>query len=568
MKKNITINLFGQLYPIDEDAYELLKSYEDNMRRYFASKEGGEEIIDDIEHRVAELLSELQANGTVAITIEHIQEIIHRIGNPEEIGEESETAEEDKEEAQPCPPPPPGNDASPRMNYGVSRRLYRDLKDAMLGGVSSGLSHYFGINDPIFIRIAWVILLFVPYVPSFIIYVILWIVMPPAVTLEERLQMYGKPVNPQTLNEEIIHDAQPNGYETGTQPTRSGGHRILDTLLSICAFAFKILLFIILGALAFAAIIMLIMLIAFSIGGVGMLLHFSFFDPDIYNVASALHEHTWQMWGLAIAAIITVGLPTFILLRRIFNQNRPKSKASVRAVYLIVWIIALLTTLTLSYAVNSNVKLYAQIQEDNENTRNGICLRGKSWKILDEGNWNMIKLENANPYIYTTCPNLFHEDAKRKYIRITSSHGHAAMKGMLQRNVEAEPGMYQLEAVVSADGEGCFLFSKNNDDTSVHLTPLPFPKDSLYLIENMNWQKAKTYEFFSNATDSLHWGNVQERSVKPNWCFVVSEPFYHEGGTLEYGITNDSQFTKYPWNGDKYCVYDIVLTKIADTRKQ
>ena len=62
MKKNITINLFGQLYHIDEDAYELLRSYEDNMRRYFGSKEGGEEIADDIEHRIAELIAELKAN--------------------------------------------------------------------------------------------------------------------------------------------------------------------------------------------------------------------------------------------------------------------------------------------------------------------------------------------------------------------------------------------------------------------------------------------------------------------------------------------------------------------------
>ena len=89
MKKNITINLFGQLYAIDEDAYELLKRYEENMRSYFLRREGGEEIADDIEHRVAELLSELKSKGVEAVSVEHVEEIIRRIGNPEEMDENS-----------------------------------------------------------------------------------------------------------------------------------------------------------------------------------------------------------------------------------------------------------------------------------------------------------------------------------------------------------------------------------------------------------------------------------------------------------------------------------------------
>ena len=68
MKKNITINLFGALYNIDEDAYDLLFRYQEDMKRYFAGREGGEEIADDIEHRVAELMAELKASGVEAIT--------------------------------------------------------------------------------------------------------------------------------------------------------------------------------------------------------------------------------------------------------------------------------------------------------------------------------------------------------------------------------------------------------------------------------------------------------------------------------------------------------------------
>lgn len=63
MKKNITVNLFGTLYAIDDDACKLLEQYLDNMRSYFSKREGGDEITDDIEHRVAELFSELKTNG-------------------------------------------------------------------------------------------------------------------------------------------------------------------------------------------------------------------------------------------------------------------------------------------------------------------------------------------------------------------------------------------------------------------------------------------------------------------------------------------------------------------------
>ena len=106
MKKNITINMFGQLSAIDEEAFELLNRYLDSRKRYFSDKEGGEEIADDIEHRVAELLWQQKEEGTMAISIEVIKEIIGKIGNPTEIasqeengGQEEQTAAEDYEEA-------------------------------------------------------------------------------------------------------------------------------------------------------------------------------------------------------------------------------------------------------------------------------------------------------------------------------------------------------------------------------------------------------------------------------------------------------------------------------------
>ena len=85
MKKNININLFGTLYAIDEDACTLLENYLDNMRSYFAKRDGGDEIFDDIEHRVAEHLWSLKESGMTAIDIDTVKQIISSIGNPDEM---------------------------------------------------------------------------------------------------------------------------------------------------------------------------------------------------------------------------------------------------------------------------------------------------------------------------------------------------------------------------------------------------------------------------------------------------------------------------------------------------
>lgn len=93
MKKNISINLFGTLYNIDEDAYNLLENYLQSMQRYFGRQEGGAEIADDIEHRVAELLWKKKEAGMTAIDIDVVKGIIDTIGKAEDIASDGNKAE-------------------------------------------------------------------------------------------------------------------------------------------------------------------------------------------------------------------------------------------------------------------------------------------------------------------------------------------------------------------------------------------------------------------------------------------------------------------------------------------
>ena len=264
MKKNISINLFGTLYQIDEDAYSLLERYIDSMKSYFSRQEGGEEIADDIEHRVAELLWQQKQGGAEAVNIDDIKNIIKTIGNPADFEEEAgadgaEYAQEVKDE----------NNGEENNTYGsnykkessqysssmfdqfkqrvAGRRLYRDPYNKVLGGVCSGLSTYFNYGDPVLWRLAFVLLCFLlPFIGSIfsgitgffgltihiisfpsifmvpILYLVFLIVVPEARTPEDRLRMQGKEVNPENLQEEVLNEA--NGNFGGTYySSRSNG---------------------------------------------------------------------------------------------------------------------------------------------------------------------------------------------------------------------------------------------------------------------------------------------------------------------------------------------------------
>lgn len=186
MKKTLSIHLGRQLFVIEEDAYDRLQAYLKKLEASLANESGISEIIEDIEMRFAELLTQYLGETRQVVTIGDIQKAIASLGEPEEITEESEQSNQ-------------YTTSSQQENNG-QKRMYRDMDNAMLGGLASGLAAYLGI-DPVIIRIIFVIFGFMGFgIP---VYIILWIIVPSAKTPSERLQMKGKPVNIDTLKEEF-----------------------------------------------------------------------------------------------------------------------------------------------------------------------------------------------------------------------------------------------------------------------------------------------------------------------------------------------------------------------------
>ena len=146
MKKTLTVNLGGTVFNIDDDAYRLLDNYLHNLRQHFRKEAGADEIVDDIERRISELFCEKQTEDLKVITLADVEQVIARIGRPEEMEEDDENRTQAPTGAQ---------------NASVShKRLFRDPDDKILGGVFSGLAAYFGLDTPLLRLVMFVLLLF------------------------------------------------------------------------------------------------------------------------------------------------------------------------------------------------------------------------------------------------------------------------------------------------------------------------------------------------------------------------------------------------------------------------
>ena len=195
MKKNISINISGIIFHIEEDGYEKLKNYLESINRYFSAFEDSHEIIADIETRIAEIFLAKLKDGSQVITLEDVEALIATMGSIKDFqAAEEEQYIDDKEDSNTYAEP---SEREPLF----SKKLYRDNKRKMLAGVLSGIAYYFSI-DPLWIRLLFVLLFFgISIFPSiagflFIVYIVMWIVTPSSDELTEQQKikkMYRDP---------------------------------------------------------------------------------------------------------------------------------------------------------------------------------------------------------------------------------------------------------------------------------------------------------------------------------------------------------------------------------------
>lgn len=226
MNKTLTINIARSVFHIDENAYQKLDQYLKAIKRSFP-KEEQDEIIHDIEIRIAELFSENITEINQVVTLNDVERVISIMGKPEDyIIDEENTTEQQTQ-----------------YIYTGTKKLYRDGENAMVGGVLAGLGHYFKI-DTVWMRIIFMILVLF-YGTGILLYLILWIVVPEAKTTSQILEMQREPINISTIEKKVMENVNyvtskinDIDYDNIKNQTQRAGERSGKIILNIIGIFF------------------------------------------------------------------------------------------------------------------------------------------------------------------------------------------------------------------------------------------------------------------------------------------------------------------------------------------
>lgn len=292
MKKTVKVNIGGFSYNIDEDAYNTLKIYLDDITARLGSGNDAKETIKDIEDRISELFAEkVGANEVVSIQI--VENVINQLGNPEEISGNNEYTPKNRERR-------------------PLRRLYRNSEGSIFGGVCSGLAEYFAV-DPIVIRLLMVGLLFLKGF-GLVLYLVLWIATPMARTPKQKLEMKGEPVTFSNIEKNLREEIKTTSDNLKNSEPRSFIEKLMSFIGQVAYWILKTLLILfkviaIATGIAIAATMLFVFLVL-----IGVLFFSSYmvnwFVPEIGGFS--LSEFVTSMFDISSSIWVTV--PTFLII--------------------------------------------------------------------------------------------------------------------------------------------------------------------------------------------------------------------------------------------------------------
>ena len=418
MNKTVNINLGGMFFHIDEDAYQKLTRYFDAIKRSLSNSSGHDEIIKDIEMRVSELLTDKQKSDKHVIGLKDVDEVIAVMGQPEDY-----IIEDDLKEAQ------TNNNASNRK----SKKLYRDKEKGMIGGVASGLGHYFGI-DAVWIRIVLILLVFAGFGTGILAYIILWVVTPEAITTSEKLEMTGEPVNISNIEKKVReefenvsgklknvdYDKYGNQIKTGASKL---GNSFGDFIMSVFK-VFAKFLGIILIISGFAVLISLFIAV-FTLGSS------SFIDVPWQGFIEAGNFTDYPIWSFGLLMFFAVGIPFFFLILLGFKLLTPNLKSIgniAKYTLLAIWLIAIAILISIGVKQASEIAYDGKtVQKQTINLMPNDTLYVKfkyneyyTDDINDRDEFKFVQDSANHELIYSNNVSLriLHTDEKLPYIQI------------------------------------------------------------------------------------------------------------------------------------------------------
>jgi phage shock protein PspC (stress-responsive transcriptional regulator) len=352
MKKSLSVNISNKIFNIDEDAYALLDNYLNQLRLTFPGDEG-EEIVSDIEARISEIfaMKSVDDDGKCIINLADVHSVIERMGSPEEISA-SDVA---SEPSNPSTPPPLNNEASQSQNNtsddstiiikvpsNNGKKLYRSSSECVLGGVVGGLATFLGWN-PWVMRVLLVIMALFTYIaPFFIIYLIIWMIVPEARTSRQRLEQQGAPVTVETVGEEVRAAA-----ETPSTSSLSTFERII----SVLAKCFVALIGIVAATSALSALVGLVCSCFTAIGFAVMPYEWM---VNTFNFNIPPYVDPILAFSFLISVCIAIFIPLLAIALATLSLLSRKFKVStwICIVAVILEVLAIAASIILGFALN------------------------------------------------------------------------------------------------------------------------------------------------------------------------------------------------------------------------
>ncbi|MDE6023101.1 MAG: PspC domain-containing protein [Muribaculaceae bacterium] len=550
MKRNITVNIFGSLYPIDEDAYAMLNAYLTNMRDYFSRQPDGKEIADDIESRVAELMTELRQDGVEAISIEHVDEIIGRIGNPEDLDPENENKGEEKQEID--------------ETDNNKRKLFRDPENKVLGGVCSGLGCYFGLNT-LLIRILALILIIPTCGVIVAIYIILWLCIPLAITPAERLRMKGKKINMSSLCEEFLSSTRSLIEKNGEFSIDERFSRGIISTFKWCMYALCIMVMILCVIAGFGIIISIICALVAPWGEMHEIL-----GSDFPLLAVFDNNPSWLIITCCASLIVLIVLTLYLLIH--FTMHIMKKveamSSQLRTLCVILWCVALLVFCASSSNIVSRTTIKQRTEYRSQKVKREKQRKEKREErersYLEQGGWTLVKGENVNNY--TNKGEHFSNNRGVRYLDASNKNGSMEMAYEVVRNLKVSPGTYSLKAAARANGEGAEIFALNGNGQRLS-TPIPVCSN----VKGSIWANAKEVLFADTALVRADRGYLLE-IVDANdgkgygWSeVVINNIIVGNDSILTYGVSNISPTRT--WEGSWLSATAFEISKLDEIKK-
>lgn len=305
MKQIININLAGRPIAIEDSAYEILRQYLESLQRYFAREEGGDEIVSDIESRIAELFLN-RLKSTHCITDEDVQSVKAAMGTPEQFDDAEENAKKQQQQA---------NDAV-YETLRPRKRLYRDPDGKVLGGVCGGLGAYLNV-DPVVFRIIFALLAIGGFGSGILVYFILWIATPEATTSAEKLQMRGERVDVNNIRAAVqdeINAAKGHLKNFGNDVknfSQGRGRQVGNDIERIFRNLFeglgRVLLLLTKGFFYFLAVVILLILICVGFG-------ITVSSAALFPLKNLMIAGAWQNLLFWASIFLLVGTPIVALI--------------------------------------------------------------------------------------------------------------------------------------------------------------------------------------------------------------------------------------------------------------